>query len=113
MPAGIPNTSFIPSTDLIGASPNMMFTFFLFHRWDVYLDAMMTPDKIDVDSATASLLSTCTDEMLRTQFWEKYLKMKAEPDKGQITASILISGEFFSYVAEACEFVEKSYGGSA
>ena len=107
-----PTKGFTPTTDLLNASPNVMFTFFLFNRWDKYLDAMMTPEKIDIDAATASLLSTCTDTAKRDEFYDKYLKKKEELGSA-ITASILISGEFFSYVAEVCEFVERSYGGIA
>lgn len=114
MPQGMGSSSFIPTTDLAEASPNKMFMYFLFHRWDVYLDAMMTPDKIDVDSATASLLATCTDKDKRQEFFERYLNLKKDPKYGEsaVNASILVSGEFFAYVAEACEFVEKSYGAS-
>lgn len=103
--------SFTPSTDLIGASPNMMFMFFLFHRWDVYLDAMMNPKEIDIDTTTASLLSTCTDQQMRNMFFNEYLKKKEELNS-PVTASILVSGDFFAYVAEQCEFVEVSTGGS-
>jgi hypothetical protein len=106
-----PAKSFTPTTDLMNASPNTMFMFFLFHRWDVYLDAMMNPQNIDVDAATASLLSTCVDPERRTKFYDDYLEMKKK--RGAVTASILISGDFFAYVAEACEFVEKSFGGMA
>ena len=111
MPSGSP-TSFIPSTDLVNASPNTMFTYFLFHRWDVYLDSMMKPESIDIDSATASLLATCTDTARRIKFWDDYIALKQKPNMTQVNASILISGEFFSYVADMCEFVEKSYGGA-
>jgi hypothetical protein len=111
---------FTPSNDLMQSSPSTIFTFFLFHRWDVYLDAMMTPDKIDIDSTTASLLSTCVDEDQRNKFWKQYMDKKEElnktgkfnPGAAAITASILTSGAFFAWVAEACEFVEKSTGAS-
>lgn len=109
---------FTPSNDLMSSSPSTIFTFFLFHRWDVYLDAMMKPNEIDVDSTTASLLSTCVDGDRRNEFWKKYMDKKKElsasgdfdPSTASITASILTSGEFFAWVAEACEFVEKSHG---
>lgn len=111
---------FTPSNELMSSSPSTIFTFFLFHRWDVYLDAMMKPQEIDVDSATASLLSTCVDGDRRNDFWKKYMDKKEElsrsgkftPEASAITASILTSGEFFAWVAEACEFVEKSTGAS-
>lgn len=104
--------SFIPSADLAEASPNKMFMYFLFHRWDVYLDAMMNPNAVDVDTTTASLLATCTDPDKRKEFHDKYLSLRNDPTIGPVTASILVSGDFFAYVAEACEFVEKSYGAS-
>jgi len=106
---------FEPSTDLSEASPNRMFTYFLFHRWDVFLDAMMKPDEVNVDASIASLLSTCTDKKRRREFYDSYLALKDElKGKGgdqAISAAILTSGDFFAYVAEACEFTEKSYGG--
>jgi hypothetical protein len=110
-----PNKSITPTADLMSASPNKMFMFFLFHRWDTFLDAMMKPEDVNVDTAIASLLSTCTDTEKRNKFYEEYLKKKEEL-KGQggdpkASAAILVSGEFFAYVAEACEFTEKSYGG--
>ena len=89
--------------------------FFLFHRWDTFLDAMMKPEDVNVDTAIASLLSTCTDTKKREQFYADYLKkkedLKGQGGNVQASAAILVSGDFFAYVAEACEFTEKSYGG--
>ena len=106
-----PSKPFAPTTELMNGSPSTLFMFFLFHRWDVYLDAMMNPAEIDVDATTASLLSTCVDKDRREKFYADYLEKKKE--LGEVTASILVSGDFFAYVSEACEFVEKSFGGIA
>ncbi len=75
----------------------------------------MKPEDVNVDTAIASLLSTCTDTKKREQFYADYLKkkedLKGQGGNVQASAAILVSGDFFAYVAEACEFTEKSYGG--
>ena len=107
--------SFMPTTDLLSASPDTMFRYFLFHRWDVFLDDMRNPDKVDVDSTIASLLSTCTDKKKRSEFYNDYLKLKEElgtkTGNPAVSAAILTAGDFFAYIAVLCEFVEEETAG--
>ena len=109
--------SFLPTTDLLSASPDTMFRYFLFHRWDVFLDDMRTPEKVNVDTAIASLLSTCTDKKQREEFYKSYLDLKAKlaeaTDNPAASAAILTAGDFFAYIAVLCEFVEEETGGIA
>jgi hypothetical protein len=104
---------FTPTTELTSASPNMLFTYFLFYRWGLIMDMISCPPpNFDIDAATGILLSTCTNKAKRKEFQEDYLRQKKELGSAT-SAAIYVSGDFFEYVAEACEFVEKSYGGSA
>jgi hypothetical protein len=108
-----PTKGFSPSTDLLNASPNVMFTYFLFSEWHEFIRLISTPPpNFDIDAATGILLSTCTDRDKREEFQKAYHEKKAEL-KSATSAAIYVSGDFFQYVAESCEFVEKSYGGIA
>jgi hypothetical protein len=106
------STDFTPTTDLLGGSPKMMYTYFLLNQCTKYLDAMKTPDKIDVDSATASLLAFCPDTKRRDELLDKYQARKKDPTIGKnvVTASILTIGDFNAYLSEVLEFTEKSTG---
>jgi hypothetical protein len=70
------------------------------------------PPNFDIDAATGILLSTCTDKDKRDEFQALYHSKKKEL-KSATSAAIYVSGDFFQYIAESCEFVEKSYGGIA
>ena len=109
----VKSMGFSPTPDLASASPNMLFTYFLFYRWGLFMDMVSTPPpNFDLDAATGILLSTCTDRDKREEFQKSYLDKKREL-KSATSAAIYVSGDFFQYVAESCEFVEKSYGGIA
>ena len=104
------STDFTPTTDLLGGSPKMMYTYFLLNQCAKYLDAMKDPDKINVDSATASLLAFCPDVTRRDQLFDKYVDRKKDPKMKEVTASILTIGDFQAYLSEVLEFTEKSSG---
>jgi hypothetical protein len=110
---GKPEMGFSPSPTLAATSPNMLFTYFLFYRWGLFMDLISTPPQnFDIDAAVGILLSTCTDRDMRDNFQKAYHEKKKEL-KSATSAAIYVSGDFFQYVAESCEFVEKSYGGIA
>jgi len=104
------STDFTPTTELLGGSPKMMFTYFLLNQCAKYLDAMQQPKDINVDSATASLLAFCPDVPKRDQFWKDFVERKKDSEMGTITASILTVGDFQAYLSEVLEFTEKSGG---
>lgn len=101
-----------PSTDLLGGSPKMLFTFFLLQRAGKYLDAMMNPEKIDIETATASLLAFCPDITTREKLFKEYKeRVKDTKNFSKETASILAISDFQAYLSEVLEFTEKSTGG--
>jgi hypothetical protein len=104
---------FNPPQDLLNGRPNTLFIYFLFQRWNIFLDSDFS--KEDVDILTAKLLSTCTDRTRRLELYNQYEKWKQPEEEGgfgsPITAAIMISGDFFAYVAESCELIETSTGG--
>lgn len=107
------STDFTPTTDLLGGSPKMMYTYFLLNQCTKYLDAMKTPDKIDVEAATASLLAFCPDTKRRDKLLDDFKERCNDPKlkKSIVTASILTIGDFNAYLSEVLEFTEKSTGG--
>jgi len=105
------STDFTPTTDLLGGSPKMMYTYFLLNQCAKYLDAMRDPDKIDIQSATASLLAFCPDVPTRDRLYDKYKARIKEPNMAKETASILTIGDFQAYLSEVLEFTEKATGG--
>jgi len=105
------STDFTPTTDLLGGSPKMMYTYFLLNQCAKYLDAMKDPDKINIDSATASLLAFCPDVSRRDTLFKTYVDRKKDVKMGTITASILTIGDFQAYLSEVLEFTEKATGG--
>jgi len=99
--------------DILNGRPNNFFVYFLFQRWNIFLDSDF--DVVNVDHAVFKLLSTCTDRQRRLEFMKQYEDWKkpvAENGLGSKTAAaIMISGDFFGYIAEACELIETSTGG--
>jgi hypothetical protein len=112
MPAKI-SSQFHPPQDLLNGRPNTLFLYFLFQRWNIFLDSDLEKDNVDI--LTAKLLSTCTDKARRMELYEQYEDWKKPKEEGgygsSITAAIMISGDFFAYVAESCELIETSTGG--
>ena len=104
-------TDFTPTTELLGGSPKMMYTYFLLQRAGKYLDAMMNPDEIDIEAATASLLAFCPDVKKRDEMFDSYVRRKNDTTVGKKTASILTIADFQAYLSEVLEFTEKSAGG--
>jgi hypothetical protein len=106
------STDFTPTTDLLGGSPKMMYTYFLLNQCTKYLDAMKDPEKINIESATSSLLAFCPDTKRRDQLLDKFEERMNDPKlkKSKITASILTIGDFNAYLSEVLEFTEKSTG---
>lgn len=108
-----PTKGFAPTTELLNASPSVMFTYFLFSEWAEFIRMVsVPPPNFDIDAATGILLSTCTDKTKRKEFQDSYHDKKKELGSAT-SAAIYVSGDFFEYVALSCEFVEKSYGGIA
>ena len=99
----------ISNTDLLGSSPNLVYTIFLLRRAEKYLDAMMDPDNINIDTATQSLFAFCPDDEVRKKLWDNYAERKES--KGAAQASILTVGEFQSHLTKVLELVKKSYAG--
>ena len=106
-----PSSEFTPTTELLGGSPKMMYTYFLLNQCAKYLDGMRTPESINVESATASLLAFCPDITRRDQLLNKYHERIKDTKIGEVTASILTIGDFQAYLSEVLEFTEKSAGG--
>lgn len=105
-----PGTDFTPTTELLGGSPKMMYTYFLLNQCAKYLDAMKQPSGINVDTTTTSLLAFCPDVTRRDQLFKSYLERKKEIES-DVTASILTIGDFQAYLSEVLEFTEKSTAG--
>jgi hypothetical protein len=106
------STDFTPTTELLGGSPKMMYTYFLLNQCAKYLDAMKNPDKIDLESTTASLLAFCPDITRREKLFKDYKeRVKDTKNFSKETASILTIGDFQAYLSEVLEFTEKSTGG--
>jgi hypothetical protein len=103
-------TDFTPTTELMGGSPKMMYTFFLLFQCGKYLDAMRTPDTIDIESTTASLLAFCPDIKRRDELFDKFKERSKDAKIGKITASILTIGDLTAYLSEVLEFTERSAG---
>jgi hypothetical protein len=103
------STDFTPTTELLGGSPKMMYTYFLLNQCAKYLDAMKQPKDINVDTTTTSLLAFCPDIARRDQLFQSYLDRKADGGNS-VTASILTIGDFQAYLSEVLEFTEKSAG---
>lgn len=107
------SSQFHPPQDLLNGRPNTLFLYFLFQRWNIFLDSDF--EKENVDILIAKLLSTCTERPRRVELLEKYEAWKKPIEEGgfgsSITAAIMISGDFFAYVAESCELIETSTGG--
>jgi hypothetical protein len=104
------STDFTPTTELLGGSPKMMYTYFLLNQCAKYLDAMKQPKDINVDTTTTSLLAFCPDVARRDQLFKSYLDRKKEIES-DVTASILTIGDFQAYLSEVLEFTEKSTAG--
>jgi len=104
------STDFTPTTELLGGSPKMMYTFFLLNQCAKYLDAMKDPDKINIDTTTTSLLAFCPDISRRNQLFDSYTDRVSSKKMSKETASILTIGDFQAYLSEVLEFTEKSAG---
>jgi hypothetical protein len=105
-------TDFTPTTELLGGSPKMMYTYFLLNQCAKYLDAMKQPKDINVDTTTTSLLAFCPDIKRRDELFQSYLDRKKDVNIGNaVTASILTIGDFQAYLSEVLEFTEKSTAG--
>jgi hypothetical protein len=107
------SSQFHPPQDLLNGRPNTLFLYFLFQRWNIFLDSDL--EKENVGILTAKLLSTCTDKQRRLELLKQFEDWSKPTDEGglgsEITAAIMISGDFFAYVAESCELIETSTGG--
>jgi len=105
--------SFHPPQDLLNGRPNTLFLYFLFQRWNIFLDSDL--EKENVDILIAKLLSTCTEKQRRLDLYAQYEAWKKPEENGgfgsPITAAIMVSGDFFAYIAESCELIETSTGG--
>ena len=106
-----PSTDFTPTTALIGGSPKMMYTFFLLSECKNYLAAMKTPNNVNVDTTTNSLLAFCPDVATRDRLFSSYIRRKEKEQLDDVTASILTIGDFQAYLSEVLEFTESSTGG--
>ena len=90
------------------SSYNYMYLYFLLNQCAKYLDAMMNPKDINVDTATQSLFAFCPDVPTRDRLWNSYEDRKKESNP--VTASIKTVGDFQAYLSEVLEFTEKSAG---
>lgn len=104
------SSDFTPTTDLINGSPKNMVTYFLLNRCNEFSRAMLDPDKVNVESMTADLLSYCPDISVRTRMWKDFVKRKGEPG-GALNAALLTKGDFWAYICSILEFTEEATGG--
>ena len=65
--------------------------------------------RVNVDSATAALVSFCPNREKREFLWKFYNQVKSTT--GITTASVLTVGELVQYLSETLEFEEMSTGG--
>ena len=81
-----------------------------------------------IDTATGLLLATCPHKPTRERLWEEYLVLKdgsaerineetgllipEQKPKGALTASILATGDLFTYLSDTLEFTEEAYAGA-
>jgi hypothetical protein len=110
MPQSTP-FEYSPSAELMGSSPKTLITLFLLGRYNHYLDQMDNPKDINLDTATAALLSTMPNIPIRDVLFKTYLERKNNPNIEVITASILTTGDWFAALSETLEFTERSTGG--
>lgn len=112
-----PSSDFTPTTELLNGSPKLMVTFFLFTECKEFSKVMRNPGNANIDTATADLLSYCTDTKKREELWKKFVERKddikygEDPQNRTITAALLTKGDFWAYLCEALEFTETSTGG--
>ena len=70
-----------------------MVTYFLLNRCNEFSRAMLDPDKVNVESMTADLLSYCPDISVRTRMWKDFVKRKSEAG-GTLNAATLNQRRF-------------------
>jgi hypothetical protein len=100
-----------PSAELMASSPKVLITLFLLGRYNHYLDKMDNPKDVNLDTATAALLSTMPNVKIRDKLFDKYMERKmVMGEEGQITASVLTTGDWFANISETLEFTESSTG---
>ena len=118
MPVSInePNLSSALSS---GASPKGIYLIFLLNNATNYFLTMRTSqDSGTIEQATAALLSFCPDQVIREKLWRRYTNIIEGKEPGApiggstvVTASVLVVGDFISYLSDTLEFTEKSTGG--
>ena len=71
-----------------------------------------------IEQATAALIAFCPDKKKREELWDRYTKIVTGEEQGApiggstvVTASVLVIGDFISYLSDTLEFTEKSTGG--
>jgi hypothetical protein len=102
-----------------GASPKGIYLIFLLNNATNYFLTMRTSqDSGTIEQATAALISFCPDKEIREQLWQRYTNIITGVEQGApiggsstVTASVLVVGDFISYLSNTLEFVEKSTGG--
>jgi hypothetical protein len=102
-----------------GASPKGIYLIFLLNNATNYFFTMRTSREAEtIEQATAALLSFCPDKDIREKLWKRYTAIVEGREEGApiggstvVTASVLVVGDFISYLSDTLEFTEKSTGG--
>jgi hypothetical protein len=102
-----------------GASPKGIYLIFLLNNATNYFLTMRTSqDAGTIEQATAALIAFCPDKDIREKLWNRYTSIVTGQETGApiggstvVTASVLVIGDFISYLSDTLEFTEKSTGG--
>ena len=102
-----------------GASPKGIYLIFLLNNATNYFLTMRTSRESEtIEQATAALIAFCPDKKKREELWDRYTKIVTGEEQGApiggstvVTASVLVIGDFISYLSDTLEFTEKSTGG--
>lgn len=120
----------LDSLSTYGGKPKDYYLLEFFRLYEKYWDEMIKNSQSDraIDTITGLLLATCPHKPTRERLWESYLDLKNGIEfkpasegvkevkeikaKGALTASILSSGDLFTYLAETLEFTEEAFAGA-
>jgi hypothetical protein len=102
-----------------GGKPKDFYIFEFFRCWESYKDDMIKNplNKDVIDITTALFLAICPDKAKRNELWDQYIELQKTPDRdgkkrSSVTASILATGDMWTYLSEVMEFTEEAYAGA-
>jgi hypothetical protein len=103
----------LESLSAIGGKPKDYFLLEWFRLYEKYWDGIVDAhgDKDTIDACTGLILGTCPNKTKREDLWANYIKIKSEPKKTHLDASILTIGELWDYLNTTMEFTDEAYGG--